>query len=135
MALKRDGIQIKDKQNLIAPLLINSLDVLSKQINSLKNENNTAELQKIHFLLNCPVKDPNTKEIKTPLDFLQDFTSQENEILNKEQQKSISDKIELLKQEPISLKTIEEIKNSIEFKQAVARKIKEEKSKEQQKND
>ena len=99
VALKRDGIQIKDKQNLIAPLLINSLDVLSKQINSLENENNTAELQKIHFLLNCPVKDPNTKEIKTPLDFLQDFTSQENEILNKEQQ------------------TIEEIEDSEKFKE------------------
>ena len=117
VALKRDGIQIKDKQNLIAPLLINSLDVLSKQINSLKNENNTAELQKIHFLLNCPVKDPNTKEIKTPLDFLQDFTSQENEILNKEQRKSISKKIEFLKQEPIGLKTMEEIKDSEKFKE------------------
>ena len=117
VALKRDGIHIKDKQNLVVPLLISSLDVLSKQINSLENENNTAELQKIHFLLNCPVKDPNTKEIKTPLDFLQDFTSQENEILNKEQQKSISDKIELLKQEPISLKTMEEIEDSEKFKE------------------
>ena len=56
VALKRDGIHIKDKQNLVVPLLISSLDVLSKQINSLENENNTAELQKIHFLLNCPVK-------------------------------------------------------------------------------
>ena len=119
VALKIDRIQIKDKQNLIVPLLINSLDVLSKQINSLKNENNTAELQKIHFLLNCPVKDPNTKEIKTPLDFLQDFTSQENEILNKEQQENISKKIELLKQEPISLKTIEEIEDSEKFKEIV----------------
>ena len=132
VALKRDGIQIKDKQNLIAPLLISSLDVLSKQINSLKNENNTAELQKIHFLLNCPVKDPNTKEIKTPLDFLQDFTYKENEILNKEQKEYISNKIEFLKQEPISLKTIEEIEDLIEFKQAVAKKIKEEKLKERQ---
>ena len=132
VALKRDGIHIKDKQNLVVPLLISSLDVLSKQINSLENENNTAELQKIHFLLNCPVKDPNTKEIKTPLDFLQDFTYKENEILNKEQKEYISNKIEFLKQEPISLKTIEEIEDLIEFKQAVAKKIKEEKLKERQ---
>ena len=117
VALKRDGIHIKDKQNLVVPLLISSLDVLSKQINSLKNENNTAELQKIHFLLNCPVTDPNAKEIKTPLDFLQDFTYKENEILNKEQKEYISNKIEFLKQEPISLKTIEEIKDSEKFKE------------------
>lgn len=101
-----------------------TLESLSDHIKSLGNSKNEEELKKINYLLNCPIEvssiqDPNTKDIVTPMDLINNLRKKGVINITKEQ-------MEQFRTEPVYLQTVEEVKNSIEFKEAVVKKQKEE---------
>lgn len=128
-ALNSDGIS-KDDKKYITQMLSWTLDSLCKHVEHLKEVNDFEEIQKIHYLLNCPIKDEHTEEFLTPMDFILKVTEFDDEVLNVQQKNNLKDYVVQLEREPAHLCTMKKIKSSIEFKQAVAGKIKEEKSKE-----
>ena len=118
----------EDNKADIVQLLCSTLDSLCAHIESLKQSNNSEELQKINYLLNCPIKAPMTNEFFTPMNLIYKIADSGIYL----QQQDLLKYAEQLKVEPVYLQTIDEMRNSIEFKQAVAKKQKEEKMKETQ---
>lgn len=102
-----------------------ALESLSNHIKSLGKSENKEELKKINYLLNCPIEDPNTEEIVTPMDLINNLRKKGVINLTEEQ-------MEQFRNKSVYLQTVEEVKNSIEYKKAVAKKQKEEKMKETQ---
>ena len=128
-ALNYNKIPEDNKADIVVQLLCSTLDSLCAHTESLKQSNNSEELQKINYLLNCPIKDPITMEFFTPMDLINKVVESEKEIL-KQRQEDLLSYVKQLRVEPVCLQTMVEVSNSIEFKKAVAKKQKEAKSRE-----
>ncbi len=120
----------EDVRGDVIKMLNCALESLSNHIKSLRDNGNIEELQKINYLLNCPIEvpsiqDPNTKDIVTPMDLINNLRKKGIINITEEQ-------IEQFRNKFVYLQTVEEVKNSIEYKKAVAKKQKEEKMKETQ---
>lgn len=107
----------EDNKADIVQLLCSTLDSLCAHIESLKQSNNSEELQKINYLLNCPIKAPMTNEFFTPMNLIYKIADSGIYL----QQQDLLKYAEQLKVEPVYLQTIDEMRNSIEFKKAVRR--------------